>query len=349
MSAQTVSEPERTQPQPNGTISPARGIARLVFIVALIGLTLTGLPQRYAGEGWAQAMIVLGGGIESLRILHRFFALLLLAEVLYHLLASGYRWFVLGRRLRLLPGYEDLRALVERVLANVGLRRGTAPGYGFVLRFEYLLLALSVLVLGITGLMLWNPIAVTSTLPGESIPVARSVHSDQALLTIVLLVLLRLGMVLLWRPQRAEASAASAPGVPAERIQARRRVYLPLALLFAAGVVLALFAFVTSEQTAISTVPRRQAVIFAPQVMPEAGDPLVGEVLWRTERCAFCHGDNAEGGPDGQPALRRPELTFQAFVEQVRIGRGEMPTYTVEALPDGYVVHLWAWLTQPQN
>jgi hypothetical protein len=45
--------------------------------------------------------------------------------------------------------------------------------------------------------------------------------------------------------------------------------------------------------------------------------------------------------------LRNPDLTFEAFYEQVRIGRGEMPTFTEEELPDGYLVHLWAWITQP--
>ncbi|MBL8165608.1 MAG: hypothetical protein JNJ61_26730, partial [Anaerolineae bacterium] len=98
MAAQSVSE------QNSPALTPMQRIERLVLTVALVGLIVSGLPQRYLGEPWANALVVLGGGIESLRILHRFFALLLLGEALYHVLALGYRRFVVGRGASLLPG-----------------------------------------------------------------------------------------------------------------------------------------------------------------------------------------------------------------------------------------------------
>ncbi len=331
-----------SDPQPILRLSAMQRIERLVFAVAFIGLVLTGIPQRYASEAWTHIPIVIGGGIESLRILHRFFALIFLAEAIYHTLAVGYRWFVIGRRVTMLPGIGAVRDLI----GHIGLRKESGD-YRFILKFEYLILVIGVLVLGITGLILWSPIAATTTLPGEAIPVARSVHSDHALLTVILVVLIRLGILILWHPNRAAVLADQPVAASDERIRARRRVYIPVALVIAVIVVGGLYAFLSSEQTAISTVPRRQAVIYAPQTVPETGDPHIGEVLWQTLRCAFCHGESANGGIDGEPALRPPELTYAAFYEQVRVGRGEMPAFSDSELPDGYLVHLWAWLTQP--
>jgi cytochrome b subunit of formate dehydrogenase/mono/diheme cytochrome c family protein len=338
------------QPAGRPRLSPAQQFERLVLVIAFVGLILSGLPQRYPTEGWSHILFVIGGGIESMRILHRFFALLLFAEVLYHVLTISYRWFVRRIPFALLPGVKDVRALVRRVRLNfAGNDPEQPPQYGFMLKFEWLVIAFSVIVLGITGLILWNPIAATGVLPGAAIPTSLNIHSDQALLTVVLLVLLRFGILLLWRPNRAALYAdaeARAAAVPPERVQSRRRVFLPVALIVAGVAVFLLGAYLTSDQTAIDTVPRREAVIYAPNAVPDEGDPHIGEVLWGSLRCSFCHGPQGTGGPNGEPDIRRPDLTFEAFYQQVRTGLGDMPAFGAEDLPDGYMVHLWAYLTQ---
>jgi hypothetical protein len=126
----------------------------------------------------------------------------------------------------------------------------------------------------------------------------------------------------------------------------KRRRFWTVALPLAGLVVIALIWFTTSGETAITTVPRRQAVVFAPQAMPETGDARIGETLWATLRCAFCHGQDAMGGPHGEPVLRSAQVSFQDFYEQVRIGSEDMPAFNQEELPDGYMLHLRTWLTE---
>ncbi|MBL8153567.1 MAG: c-type cytochrome [Anaerolineae bacterium] len=322
-----------------------RRIERLVVVVAIIGLAVTGLPQKFAIEPWARALFVLLGGIESARILHRFLAILLIAESIYHVAALGYRAFVYGLRPGLFPGLRDFGAGVKQFLRNLGLGSGETT-YGFALKWEYVLLFISVLILIVTGLILWNPIAVTSTLPGETVPLARSVHGDQAILLVAGLVLLRVG-IFLWRPRR-ESETVSSPA-PSERVEQRRRTYLPVAAVGALLIAVGLFVFTTSQTTAIHTVPRQHGVVYAPQGLDEVGDPVVGAALWSTLRCSFCHGAEATGGVRGEPSLRRPDLTFEAFFQQVRVGSETMPAFSPEELPDGYLIHLWVWLTAPQS
>jgi mono/diheme cytochrome c family protein len=87
-------------------------------------------------------------------------------------------------------------------------------------------------------------------------------------------------------------------------------------------------------------------VIFAPEVTPEAGDPVTGEAIWPTLRCARCHGDTASGGPDA-PSLRGIYLSFGEFYQQVRAGKADkMPAFSAEEIPDAYLLHVWTWLKQ---
>lgn len=328
------------------TLSAAARFERLVFVVAVVGLALTGLPQRYTQERWAEITLVLLGGVESARILHRLLAVLLLAVAIYHVLAISYQRWVLGRHLALFPQLRDWRALFDRVRFNLGLKT-TAPEGRYALRIEYLVVVISVFILVLTGLILWNPVSVTSRLPGETIPTARTVHSDHALLFVAFLVLWELLVIVLWRSRRQ--SEAAAPGeypLTEAQVNRRRRLFLPVAGLVAVVLTAGLIAFLTAEQTAINTVPRRQAAVFAPQLMPETGDARVGAAVWASSRCAFCHGVEAGGGVDGQPALRGSDLTFDAFYEQVRRGSQTMPAFSREELPDGYLLHLWTWLSQ---
>ena len=338
-----------TTPAPRARLSAAQQFERVVLVIVLLGLILTGLPQTNPTTGWAHSLFVLGGGIESMRILHRFFALLLFVEILYHILSVGYNWFVRRVPFALWPGASAFRALFRRIRLNFGGPEPEArPDYRFVFKFEWLVIAFSVIVLALTGLVLWNPIAATGVLPAAAIPTSLTIHSSQAVMLVLLLVLLRIGILALWRPNRASLYAEyEAKADPqADRVRHRRRIYLPVALIVAGLVAVVLGSFLTSEQTAIDTVPRREAVIFAPDAVPDEGDPHIGEVLWGTLRCSFCHGPQGAGGPNGEPAIRRPDLTFEAFYQQVRTGLGDMPAFGAEDLPDGYMVHLWSYLTQ---
>lgn len=352
--------------------SAAQRFEHFVLLVVVLGLALTGLPQKFAGEQWARTLIRLLGGIESVRILHRFLALLLVAEVIYHVGAVAYRLFVLRQPATLRPRSRDLRDLRDWVLYNLGRRaeQPTMPRYNFSNKITYWLIVLSLAILLITGFMLWNPVATASILPGEAIPAAQVAHSNQALLTILVIVVWHLYGVLIGRfnasifsgrlsrkamladhAEELQQLDKGEPPVstPAEAVAARRRLFVPVAALILIALVAGLVWFVTFERTALATVPRQNAesvAIFAPQVKPAAGDASVGAAIWPTVRCAICHGPQAGGGPDGAPALKGTALTFDKFYQQVRTGRDKMPAFRPEELPDGYLLHIWTWLSK---
>lgn len=321
-------------------LSPAQKLARLVFGIALAGLIVTGIPQKFMLEGWADLIITMLGGIESVRILHRFFVIVLMFAVSYHVIEVGYSWFVLRKRPGWLPSLRDWRMQFSRIASNFGAGDQDTRDFSAPLKIEYLVIVLSVIILGVTGAILLNPILVSDILPGTVIPFSRSVHSDHALLFTGFIIFWRIG-ILFWQPKRVESIETNEQD--SAQIAQRRRVYSIISVVVIVAFAGLIYAYMTYETTAISIVARQEVLVFAPEFVPEEGNPDIGELVWLTQRCSFCHGVDANG-IDTAPALPTENLTLDAFVVQVRNGSGQMPAFSSVELPDSYLAHLWAWL-----
>lgn len=360
-------EVQRT-PEQYTRFGPVQRMEHVILLITFSGLALTGLPQTYAAEGWAKALIQVLGGVESVRIIHRFLATLLLAEAIFHGGVISYKLFVLGYRASMLPGIRDVRDALNWIAFNLGLRKEHPhlPRYNFGEKAEYLAVVWGTVLMAITGFMMWNPIATTRILPGTVVPAARAAHGAEALLAVLSIIVWHMYNVHFKRFNRSmftgklshaameeehgEELAAIAQGeaasLPPEIIARRKRRFWPYAVVMTILLTLGLIWFITFEDTAITTVPRQDVVVFAPQVTLQAGDAQVGAAIWPTLRCARCHGDTAEGGGDGG-SLRPLELDFDAFYAQVRNGTPDkMPAFSAGELPDSYLLHLWTWLAQ---
>ncbi|MEE8390610.1 MAG: cytochrome b/b6 domain-containing protein, partial [Anaerolineae bacterium] len=249
-----------------------------VLTLSFTVLVITGLPQRYALSVWADLTIRLMGGIEFVRILHRIAATILAVGALYHILVVAHKVYVLRVRLTMLPGLKDLTDFLDTIRYNLGLakRHPKLPRYTFAEKVEYWALIWGTVLMGITGFMLWNPIATASYLPGELIPAAKTTHSAEALLaTLAIIVWHIYGVHIktfnrsmfsgkLTRKQMLDEHAGeleeietsiTSPPVPEKVKRRRERTFLPVAIVSALVMGLGLYAFVTIEETAITTVP----------------------------------------------------------------------------------------------
>lgn len=352
----------RTYPR----FSPVQRFEHMVLIVTFSGLALTGLPQRYADQGWAQTMIALMGGIESIRVLHRILATILMAESIFHGGVITYKLFVLGQRATMIPGIRDLRDAIHWVMFNLGLRRSHPhlPRYNFGEKAEYLAVVWGTLVMIITGFMLWNPIATTDILPGEVIPAARAAHSAEALLAVLAIIIWHMYNVHIRRFNRSmftgrisheameeehaeeleqiERGEAGAQ-LPTDVIERRKRWFWPYAVVMTILLVGGLIVFVTYEDSALVTLPQRQTS-FTTNLNPSAGDSGRGAALWLSAQCATCHGQQADGGdsPIGVSVIER-EFGLDGFATAIRVGPADMPAYTTAQLSNDQIEDLWAW------
>jgi formate dehydrogenase gamma subunit len=159
-----------------------------ILLVSFSILGFTGLLQRYSNLMPVTWLInYVFGGIETLRSLHHMMAFVLGLLVIYHIMRIAYLWFVKRIRVGMLPEIRDFHSLAGMIAYNLGKRksRPLSDRYTIEQKLEYWMLAVGVMILGITGLIQWFPSLVTQYLPGNTIPIARLAHGLQAVLSVL--------------------------------------------------------------------------------------------------------------------------------------------------------------------
>jgi len=308
----------------------AHRVEHVLLLASFTTLAVTGLPQKFAEAGWAQALIGLMGGIELTRQIHHIAAIVLMMETVYHLVSVGYRVMVRRVRLTMLPTVRDAQDALEAFLYNLGLRQEEPQGgrYTFGEKAEYWAVVWGTVVMVITGFMMWNPVATTNFLPGEFIPAAKAAHGGEALLAALAIIVWHMYHVHLrqfnksmWTGMMTEhemieehpleladikAGTAGPPPDPAG-LKARERRYYPAATVVAALLLFGVYEFVTFEKTAIDTVvrgePNAAFAPLAPTPLPTAratATSIALQPLWEgnialvlQQKCGDCHGSIA--------------------------------------------------------
>ncbi len=254
-------------------------IQHLLMLVSFLVLAATGLPQKfvYLNIHAVDASIDLMGGIETVRIIHRVAATVLMLVTAFHLLDVAYRLIVRRVAPAMLPRYQDLLDALQSLRYNLGLTqaRPRMDRYTWEEKVEYWSLVWGTIVMIGTGFMLWNPIATTRFLPGEFIPTAQVVHGGEALLAVLAVLVWHFYSVHLRHFNRSmftgelsEHEMESEHPRELERLQAgtelsarpdqiarRQRIFLPIAVVVALLLLAGIYWFVTFEQTAITTLP----------------------------------------------------------------------------------------------
>jgi formate dehydrogenase subunit gamma len=154
-----------------------------LIMISFTALVVTGLPQKFFGSGWAQNLILLMGGIETTRFLHRAFAILFCLEAVYHF---GYiAWLAATGRFvpTMIPSKKDIDDA-----AGFSSRRPMYGRFDFRQKFEYWGVLLGGIIVIVTGLILWFPVETTQLLPGAIVPAAREMHGGEALLALSIIV-----------------------------------------------------------------------------------------------------------------------------------------------------------------
>jgi len=255
-------------------------VQHAVMAISFIVLAVTGLPQKfiYANNHVLDDTIDLLGGIETVRVVHRWAATVLMLATVYHVIAVGYRVLVRRVRLCMMPRFQDVVDAWQSVRYNLGLarERPRMDRFTWEEKVEYWSLVWGTVVMIVTGFMLWNPIATARFLPGEFIPAAQVVHGGEALLAILAVLVWHFYAVHLrsfnrsmftgWMSEHEmeeehpleleRIKAAAEPDVDPLDVHRRERIFRPVAAVVAAALLAGIYWFVTFEQTAITTIPR---------------------------------------------------------------------------------------------
>ena len=273
----------------------ARRIEHVVLIASFTTLAVTGLVQKFALSPVSQTIIGLLGGIETTRIIHRTAAAIFILESIYHLVVMGFKLYVKRENASMMPGVKDALDGVQAVLYNLGFsnqypRMGR---YNFMEKMEYLAMLWGLILMAITGFVMWNPIATVKYLPGVVIPASKAAHGWEAILAVVALIIWHFYNVHIrhWNwsmikgtltrhemedEHAGELEAIEQSAQPVEMTEEekaaseaaakasyRRRLmaFVPSAVILTVGCVYAFYLLETFEQTAILTLPQPQVTV----------------------------------------------------------------------------------------
>ena len=174
-------------------------IEHWILAVNFILLAITGLSQYFATSLVSQWIVQGFGGIENVRHIHHFCAIILIVETLFHLGVTRYRSFMTLHESPLLPNLKDALNALQAFSYNLGFSnvRPKEGRYTFAEKAEYWALVWGTLLMAITGFMMWNPLATTRYLPGEVIPAAKAAHGLEAILAVLAIIVWHFYFVLI--------------------------------------------------------------------------------------------------------------------------------------------------------
>jgi cytochrome b subunit of formate dehydrogenase/mono/diheme cytochrome c family protein len=253
-------------------------IEHIVLLLSFSMLVFTGLPQKFASAPLSQFIIDLFGGIESIRVVHRLSAIILMILSIYHVVALLYRLIVQRVPWTMMPVIEDLKHLWHDLLFYFGRRKHKAyyGRYNYAEKAEYLAVVWGTFIMIITGFMMWNPIATTNYLPGQFIPAAKAAHGGEAVLATLAIILWHFYHVHLrhfnksmfigrmTRHEMEEEHPAELALIdegkdfqppPPVVLRRRQKIFYPVAAVIVIVSGILLLGFITFEKTAIETVP----------------------------------------------------------------------------------------------
>ncbi len=161
----------------------------VVIILTFLLLAMTGLPLKFHAAPWAQTLINLLGGIDSARFIHRFAAFGTFGYMAVHLGHLFIRWAIdkekglLWGPNSMVPQPRDLKDFAANIRYFLYLgERPPGDRWTYFEKFDYLAVFWGVMIIGLSGLMLWLPGLFTSFMPGWTLNAAYVIHSDEALL-----------------------------------------------------------------------------------------------------------------------------------------------------------------------
>jgi cytochrome b subunit of formate dehydrogenase len=263
-------------------------IEHIVFLLSFTILGFTGLIQKFSSSQISDTLILALGGIDQVRLIHHYSAIVMMIVSGYHVLSLAYKIFVLRVRWSMLPVIEDFQHLVQDILYFLGFRkhRGYYGRYNYAEKVEYLAVVWGTVIMGLTGFMMWNPLSTTRLLPGDFIPAAKAAHGAEAILAVLAIVvwhfyhvhikhfnksmfngkLSRAEMMHEHPAELAQHEAHEADKrIPLKVLRHRQQVFFPVALVFTVAFGFGIYKFANFEVTAITTIPQGEtAQIYVP-------------------------------------------------------------------------------------
>lgn len=158
--------------------------------IAFVLLVLTGISQKFHGNDLSQWIIMTLGGIDTARMVHRYSGIILAILTVQHIVVASIGIVFLKWQPSMIIHMKDFQDAITNIRYYLGLSEDPAKcdRFDYKQKFEYWGVVVGGILMVATGLCLWFPTLVTKIVPGQIIPVAKALHSNEALLAFLVIV-----------------------------------------------------------------------------------------------------------------------------------------------------------------
>jgi cytochrome b subunit of formate dehydrogenase len=174
--------------------APQHRVAHALMMISFLGLAATGLPLKYSHTDWAQWLAPFLGGFGSTSLWHRIFGVVSVLCLVFYMVRLIHRLFFsrsAGQSRRHVafspdspvPTRRDFKDFFAMLRWFFGLGpKPTFERWAYWEKVDFWGAAADSVIIGLTGLILWYPNLFCTFLPGETVNIAKVIHSTQALL-----------------------------------------------------------------------------------------------------------------------------------------------------------------------
>jgi cytochrome b subunit of formate dehydrogenase len=174
-------------------------VFHLFIILTFMNQTITGFSRMFITTAWGAKLTRLLGGYETSFFLHKWGGILMIAGFLIHilyLLTKIDRHNIMGSLFgpdSLVPNLKDIQNLIQRVRCFLGF--GSLPKmdrWAYWEKFGYWGVFWGMPLLGVTGVMLIDPVLTCRIMPGWALNITSLLHRAEAILAIAYLFIIHL-------------------------------------------------------------------------------------------------------------------------------------------------------------
>ncbi|MBS4026395.1 MAG: cytochrome b/b6 domain-containing protein [Clostridia bacterium] len=163
----------------------------LLLAISVLMLIITGFPIKFAYTWWAPHVMSLFGGFKNMLTVHKMFGVVMIFSGIYHLTWLFIKIPSLKRaKWAIIPSLKDVRDAYYHARYLLGF--GKMPKYdryAYLEKFEYFAVVWGVIIMSATGFVLWFPELAAIYLPRWVISIFRVVHSFEALVCLIAVVI----------------------------------------------------------------------------------------------------------------------------------------------------------------
>lgn len=156
-------------------------IQHIIFFTTFILLAYTGFPLKFPDEWWSRWMIASVGGFDNRTLIHHFSGLLMIGISVYHVV---YHFLLEKPRFDILFNNKDIKDFWQQIQYSLRIS-DTHPNFGrytWKQKFEYFGAGFGAVIMGFTGILMWQPFEAMKYLPIGLVQIASLFHTWEAVL-----------------------------------------------------------------------------------------------------------------------------------------------------------------------